>query len=96
VWTHCPCSKLHNLPISFTRCCVRVSLLLWPVTASAIRAAAQTRQVILRMRVGCTVYPGLNLVRDDFEVQVVADAGGSPGKMADVIAVCAENLVRLI
>ncbi len=34
----------------------------------------------------CTVYPALSLVRDGFEVQVVADAGGSPTKMADDIA----------
>lgn len=34
----------------------------------------------------CTVYPALSLVRDGFEVQVVADAGGSPIAMADDIA----------
>lgn len=34
----------------------------------------------------CTVYPALSLVRDGFEVQVVADAGGSPTAMADDIA----------
>lgn len=34
----------------------------------------------------CTVYPALSLVRDGFDVQVVADAGGSPTKMADDIA----------
>jgi nicotinamidase-related amidase len=34
----------------------------------------------------CTVYPALTLVREGFEVQVVADAGGSPTKMADDIA----------
>jgi len=34
----------------------------------------------------CTVYPALSLVHDGFEVQVVADAGGSPSKMADDIA----------
>ena len=34
----------------------------------------------------CTVYPALSLVRDGFEVQVVADAGASPTKMADDIA----------
>jgi hypothetical protein len=34
----------------------------------------------------CTVYPALSLVREGFEVQVVADAGGSPSKMADDIA----------
>jgi nicotinamidase-related amidase len=34
----------------------------------------------------CTVYPALSLVREGFEVQVVADAGGSPSTMADDIA----------
>ena len=34
----------------------------------------------------CTVYPALSLVSDGYDVQVVADAGGSPTKMADEIA----------
>ena len=34
----------------------------------------------------CTVYPALSLVEAGYEVQVVADAGGSPSKMADDIA----------
>lgn len=34
----------------------------------------------------CTVYPALSLVSQGYEVQVVADAGGSPTKMADEIA----------
>lgn len=34
----------------------------------------------------CTVYPALSLIREGYEVQVVADAGGSPSKMADDIA----------
>ncbi|MET3134593.1 nicotinamidase-related amidase [Oxalobacteraceae bacterium GrIS 1.11] len=34
----------------------------------------------------CTVYPALQLVREGYEVQVVADAGASPTKMADEIA----------
>lgn len=34
----------------------------------------------------CTVYPALTLLSQGFEVQVVADAGGSPSKMADDIA----------
>jgi nicotinamidase-related amidase len=34
----------------------------------------------------CTVYPALSLVQDGYDVQVVADAGGSPTKMADDIA----------
>jgi len=31
----------------------------------------------------CTVYPTLTLLEQGYEVLVVADAGGSPGKMAD-------------
>lgn len=34
----------------------------------------------------CTVYPALSLVHEGFEVQVVADAGGSPTRIADDIA----------
>lgn len=34
----------------------------------------------------CTVFPALSLVQLGYEVQVVADAGGSPSKMADEIA----------
>ncbi|ESX90847.1 isochorismatase family protein [Mesorhizobium sp. M0830] len=34
----------------------------------------------------CTVYPALTLVGRGYEVQVVADAGGSPTKIADDIA----------
>lgn len=34
----------------------------------------------------CTVYPALQAIREGYEVQVVADAGASPTKMADDIA----------
>jgi hypothetical protein len=34
----------------------------------------------------CTVFPALTLVGLGYEVQVVADAGGSPGKLADDMA----------
>ena len=34
----------------------------------------------------CTVYPALTLVEAGYEVQVVADAGGSPNTMADDIS----------
>jgi nicotinamidase-related amidase len=34
----------------------------------------------------CTVYPAISAVEDGFHVQVVADAGGSPTKAADDIA----------
>lgn len=35
----------------------------------------------------CTVYPVLSLLEQGFDVQVVADAGGSPTKFADEIAI---------
>ena len=34
----------------------------------------------------CTVYPVLTLLEQGYEVIVVADAGGSPAKMADDLA----------
>lgn len=34
----------------------------------------------------CTVFPVLTLLNEGYEIQVVADAGGSPSKMADDIA----------
>jgi hypothetical protein len=34
----------------------------------------------------CTVFPALSLAREDFEVQAVADAGGSPSTMSEDIA----------
>ena len=34
----------------------------------------------------CTVYPTLSLVSEGYEVQVVADAGASPTKFADDMA----------
>ena len=34
----------------------------------------------------CTVYPAISALEDGFDVQVVADAGGSPTKAADEIA----------
>ncbi len=36
----------------------------------------------------CTVYLALSLVRDGYEVQVVADGGTSPTTMTDDIALC--------
>lgn len=34
----------------------------------------------------CIVYPAISATEDGFEVQVVADAGGSPSKQADEVA----------
>ncbi|MBP6583792.1 MAG: isochorismatase family protein [Chromatiaceae bacterium] len=55
--------------------------------AAAVMATGRKKLIIAGVTNDvCTVYPALSLVRDGFEVQVVADAGGSPSKMADDIA----------
>ena len=55
--------------------------------AKAVKATGRKKLVIAGVTNDvCTVYPALSLVRDGFEVQVVADAGASPTKMADDIA----------
>lgn len=55
--------------------------------AAAVKATGRKKLVIAGVTNDvCTVYPALSLVRDGFEVQVVADAGGSPTQMADDIA----------
>ena len=55
--------------------------------AKAVKATGRKKLIIAGVTNDvCTVYPALSLVRDGFEVQVVADAGASPTKMADDIA----------
>ncbi|MBH5328223.1 isochorismatase family protein [Eikenella sp. S3360] len=57
--------------------------------AAAVKAAAGGRKRIIIAGVTndvCTVYPTLTLLEQGYEVQVVADAGGSPGKLADETA----------
>ena len=55
--------------------------------AAAVKATGRRKLIIAGVTNDvCTVYPALSLVGDGFEVQVVADAGGSPSKMADDIA----------
>jgi len=55
--------------------------------AAAVRATGRRKLVIAGVTNDvCTVYPALSLVRAGFDVQVVADAGGSPTKIADDIA----------
>ncbi|WP_224783340.1 isochorismatase family protein [Neisseria flavescens] len=54
--------------------------------AAAVKAAAGNRKRIIIAGITndvCTVYPTLTLLEMGYEVQVVADAGGSPTKMAD-------------
>ena len=56
--------------------------------AAAVKATGRKKLIIAGVTNDvCTVYPALSLVQDGYDVQVVADAGGSPTKMADDIAV---------
>ncbi|SDI57260.1 Nicotinamidase-related amidase [Paraburkholderia steynii] len=55
--------------------------------AAAVKATGRKKLIIAGVTNDvCTVYPALSLVRDGFDVQVVADAGGSPTQMADDIS----------
>lgn len=55
--------------------------------ASAVKATGRTKFILAGVTNDvCTVYPALTLASQGFDVQVVADAGGSPTKMADDIA----------
>jgi nicotinamidase-related amidase len=55
--------------------------------AAAVKATGRRKLIIAGVTNDvCTVYPALSLVRDGYEVQVVADAGASPTKAADDIA----------
>lgn len=55
--------------------------------AAAVHATGRKKLIIAGVTNDvCTVYPALSLVRDGFDVQVVADAGGSPTQLADDIA----------
>ncbi|MNF38988.1 Isochorismatase family protein [compost metagenome] len=55
--------------------------------AAAVKATGRKKLVIAGVTNDvCTVYPALSLVREGYEVQVVADGGGSPTVMADDIA----------
>ncbi|WP_069353316.1 isochorismatase family protein [Burkholderia cenocepacia] len=55
--------------------------------AATVKATGRKKLIIAGVTNDvCTVYPALSLVRDGFDVQVVADAGGSPTRMADDIS----------
>ncbi|MEK1942449.1 MAG: isochorismatase family protein [Pseudomonas sp.] len=55
--------------------------------AAAVKATGRKKIIIAGVTNDvCTVYPALTLVREGYEVQVVADAGGSPTDRADDIA----------
>jgi nicotinamidase-related amidase len=55
--------------------------------AAAVKATGRKKLIVAGVTNDvCTVFPALSLVLEGFEVQVVADAGGSPSKMGDDIA----------
>jgi nicotinamidase-related amidase len=55
--------------------------------AKAVQATGRKKLIIAGVTNDvCTVYPALSLVEAGFDIQVVADAGGSPTKMADDIS----------
>ncbi len=59
-----------------------------PAFAAAVRAAGKRNLVIAGVTNDvCTIYPALTALREGYNVQVVADAGGSMSKEADDIAV---------
>ncbi|MGW6401285.1 isochorismatase family protein [Streptomyces sp. NPDC055134] len=56
--------------------------------AAAVKATGRTHLIIAGVTNDvCTVFPTLTALGADHPVQVVADAGGSPSKMADDIAI---------
>jgi len=58
-----------------------------PAFAAAVQATGRRRIVLAGVTNDVfTVYPALTLVSQGYEVQVVADAGGSPSKMGDDMA----------
>lgn len=58
-----------------------------PDFAAAVAATGRRRIVMAGVTNDvCTVYPALTLVGMGYEVQVVADAGGSPSRMGDDMA----------
>lgn len=55
--------------------------------AAAVRATGRKKLIIAGVTNDvCTVFPALTLVGQGYEVQVIADAGGSPGKVGDDMA----------
>ncbi|CAB3968934.1 MULTISPECIES: isochorismatase family protein [Burkholderia] len=55
--------------------------------AAAVKATRRRKFIIAGVTNDvCTVFPALSLVRDGCEVQAIADAGGSPSKIGDDMA----------
>ena len=55
--------------------------------AKAVRATGRKKLVVAGVTNDvCTVFPVLTMLKEGFEVQVVADAGGSPTEIADRVS----------
>ncbi|WP_427307840.1 isochorismatase family protein [Cupriavidus sp. H39] len=55
--------------------------------AAAVKATGRRKLIIAGVTNDvCTVFPALSLTRDGNDVQVIADAGGSPSKIGDDMA----------
>ena len=55
--------------------------------AEAVRATGRKKLVVAGVTNDvCTVFPVLTMLKEGFEVQVVADAGGSPTEIADRVS----------
>ncbi|TKC92279.1 isochorismatase family protein [Trinickia terrae] len=55
--------------------------------AAAVKATGRKKIIVAGVTNDvCTVFPALSLLSDGYEVQVIADAGGSPAKIADDMA----------
>ncbi|HXV29570.1 MAG TPA: isochorismatase family protein [Sinorhizobium sp.] len=55
--------------------------------ATAVRTIGRKKLILAGVTNDvCTVFPALSLVHEGYEVQTVADAGGSPSKMGDEMA----------
>lgn len=59
-----------------------------PNFAKAVEATGRKKIIVAGVTNDvCTVYPVITLIEQGYEVQVVADAGGSPSKFADEMAI---------
>lgn len=55
--------------------------------AAAVKATGRKKLIVAGVTNDvCTVYPVMTLIDQGYEVQVVADAGGSPTKLADEVS----------
>ncbi|MBN3786145.1 isochorismatase family protein [Burkholderia sp. Ac-20353] len=55
--------------------------------AAAVEATGRRKFIIAGVTNDvCTVFPALSLVRDGYDVQAIADAGGSPSRISDDMA----------